>query len=209
MPTTRTRAIAARTLLGMALVVIGAAVVHADQIRCPGNECETLRIRCRGAGPCVVSIATDGNRTGPYFVSVGPDIFTPAELVVVERFTNVTIVGGPGDDRVGFVDAHVPGTLRIDTGRGNDSVGWEDSGAQKLWVRTGAGNDELFFDGGGLGRRSSIGMGAGDDVVHVSSGVAGPSTIDGGGGDDAAYVDVIPFDDPPAPRITRFETLLD
>ena len=102
-----------------------------------------------------------------------------------------------------------PGTLRIDTGPGDDSVNWEDTGAAKIWIRTGGGDDEIFLDGGGLGLRSSISMGAGDDSIHASSGVRGPSTIDGGSGDDLAYVALIPFPDPnlPPPLIRRFETI--
>jgi len=151
---------------------------------------------------------TEGPRTGPYFVSVEspPGML---ERLEVERFTNVTIATGRGDDSVGLIDAHVPGTLRIDTGPGDDAVGWEDSGAVKLRIETGGGDDTMVFDGGGFGRRSSITMGAGDDLIIASSGFAGPSTIDGGGGDDVGTLSLIPVDDPPPPRIRRFETLTD
>jgi hypothetical protein len=206
MPITR---LVARTLVVMVALHVGLASAWAQQIRCSGPDCETLRIRCRGAGGCRIVIMTEGLRTGPYVVSVESAPGMLVERLEVERFTNVTIATGRGDDGVGFIDAHVPGTLRIDTGPGDDAVGWDDSGAVKLRIDTGGGDDTIVFDGGGLGRRSSITMGAGADLILASSGFAGPSTIDGGGGDDLATLSLIPFDDPPPPRIRRFETLTD
>lgn len=146
---------------------------------------ETVRIRC-GGGDCAVGVVRDG---GFYFVGGTRTVGGVAEQrqLALPTLTNVDIRIGDGKDIVSFVDAFVPGTVRISTGGGDDHLDICDSSAGTVMrIDTGDGNDDISVGSGGYGPRFRLDMGPGNDLVNLEALTsAGEGTvIDGGDGDD-------------------------
>ncbi len=103
---------------------------------------------------------------------------------VAEGVRDIAVSLGGGDDVVILLDVFVPGNLRIDTGRGNDSINGQDSSAGALQIFTGRGDDTILWDGGTFGSLR-ICTGAGADQVALSVvDVTGDTFIDLGSGPD-------------------------
>jgi hypothetical protein len=191
-------------------VIVLAATANGREIHCGGVDCENLRIRCRGAEPCYVSIFHD---TDIYYVTSThePSGQGSMEVVTVDRIVNVSVRTGPGDDVISFTSALVEGNLRIDTGGGNDGVAVEDGllGGHTR-IDTGAGNDTIFFHGGpGISGPLRVTTGKNDDYVAMNVGPPLGSDdsklFDGGAGTDTILLTVIAPLHPPT--VKRFETV--
>lgn len=112
--------------------------------------------------------------------------------------TNVTVLGGTGDDVIGFAGVQVgkdkptptaafPASVTtIDSGAGNDVIGASDTIFRDLKVLAGDGNDVV----GGLGIEirgtTNIDLGAGDDQLAIDGDTTlnDNVTLAGGAGDD-------------------------
>jgi len=89
-----------------------------------------------------------------------------------------------GDDVVNLLDVFAPGHLRIDTGRGNDTINGQDSSAGALHISTGQGDDTILWNGATFGSlRICTGAGA-DELTLISVDVTGDASIDTGSGPD-------------------------
>jgi hypothetical protein len=145
----------------------------------------TARIRCTG-GDCAIGVIRD---SGLFFVGGTRTVDGVAEEHHLELLTlaNVDIRTGSGTDSVLFNDAHVPGTIRISTGAGDDRIDLCDSGAgTAVAIDTGDGADNAQFGSGGYSARFRVELGAGDDYMAVEAlhDVAGGVVLDGGDGVD-------------------------
>lgn len=103
---------------------------------------------------------------------------------VAEGVRDVIVSLGAGDDWINLLDVHAPGVLRLDTGRGNDTINGQDTGAGTLQILTGPGDDTIGWDGGGC-KSLKISTGAGTDDLSLSAfNVDGDTFIDMGSGSD-------------------------
>jgi len=103
---------------------------------------------------------------------------------VAEGVRDIAVSLGGGDDVVILLDVFVPGNLRIDTGRGNDTINGQDCSAGALQIFTGQGDDTILWDGATFGSlRICTGAGA-DELTLISVDVTGDTFIDTGSGSD-------------------------
>ena len=105
-------------------------------------------------------------------------------LFVAHGVRDIVVSLGAGDDWVTLLDVFAPGALRIDTGRGNDTINGQDSSAGALQIFTRQGDDTILWDGGTFGSlRICTGAGA-DELTLSSVDVTGDTFIDTGSGSD-------------------------
>jgi hypothetical protein len=117
----------------------------------------------------------------------GDDQLALVDLAFVPIPGSLRIDTGPGDDAIDVDDSSVGEDVEANTGSGNDS--FRISGARDLLVNTADGNDFVWLDGATVEGRATVRSGGGDDEVLVQfSTIGGETTVETRGGTDSLNI---------------------